>query len=349
MTSSTDEPLPDPPAEPTNRGIRYSFVVPVYNEVDSLDILHGEIIAFARSLDGACEFIYIDDGSGDGSGEKLREIANQDPRVSVLQFRRNSGKSAAYSAAFAEACGDIVFTLDSDLQDDPAELQNLLDEINRGHDLAVGWKIGREVNEPSRALPSCVFNFMKRKLFGLSLHDSNSGSRAMRLELAKSLVLYGGWYRFIPDIAHLNGYRVTEAGVNHRPRRFGRSKFGTARFWSGLVDLFAVRFTTAFVNKPLQFFAPTATVLLASGLTLEVYALARKLSGSIFQRHIAAIVIGILLILVGFQLLSVGLLGELISHNARAKSQKTSGFQKLKYVGQKRDIAERQTSYVHTE
>ncbi len=297
--------------------MRYSVVIPARDEQDSVAELHRELAAVMERLGGDFEVIYVDDGSTDATPERLAAVVRSDPRARLIRFRANYGKSAAYSAGFAAASGEVVLTLDSDLQDDPAEIPNLLAALDEGFDLAVGWKQHRLENEPAKTLPSRVFNFVKRLVFGLRLHDSNSGFRAMRRAVAAALELRGDNYRFIPELAHFAGFRVTERPVAHRRRRFGHSKYGVTRFWTGLLDLVAVGFITRYARKPLHFFGTLGLVPLLAGVGLEAYVLVRKLGGSRFSEHLAALIVGVMLILVGLQLIATGLVGEMVAAGRR--------------------------------
>ncbi|MFO7650742.1 MAG: glycosyltransferase family 2 protein [bacterium] len=302
--------------------MRFSVIIPARDEEDSVAELHAELVAVLERLGGGFEVIYVDDGSVDSTPARLATLA-ADPRVRLIRFRANYGKSAAYSAGFAAARGEVVLTLDSDLQDDPAEIPGLLAALDEGFDLAVGWKQHRLENEPAKTLPSRVFNGIKRLVFGLRLHDSNSGFRAMRRAVAAGLELRGDNYRFIPELAHAAGFRVTERRVAHRRRRFGRSKYGVTRFWTGVLDLVAVSFITRYGRKPLHFFGTLGLVPLLAGAGLEVYVLVRKLSGDLFSEHLAALITGVMLILVGLQLIATGLVGEMVAAGRRGPDYST--------------------------
>ena len=308
----TEDPAPTPVL---------SVVVPAYNEEESLDPLYAEVRDVLDGLGEPWELIFIDDGSSDATVARMFALSDADSRVHVVKFVRNFGKSAAYMAGFAEVRGRIVITLDADLQDDPNEIPRMLERL-RGEswDLIVGWKQGRAGNEPHKALPSKVFNGLIAWMFGLRLHDSNCGFRVMRAEVAQSLDLYGDQYRFIPEFAHVKGFRVTEEGVNHRKRKFGRSKYGPKRFWTGLLDLITVRFITAFADRPLHFFGTFGLIPFTLGGLLEVYVLASKLFlGGTFQGHVGAIIIGVLFLIMGFQCIITGLIGEMLSAQQRAR------------------------------
>jgi dolichol-phosphate mannosyltransferase len=264
------------------------------------------------------EILYLNDGSTDGSDAILDELA-QDPRVRAIHFVRNLGKSSAYMAAFERCKGDIVVTLDADLQDDPHEIPAMVARLEQGFQLVIGWKQGRFENEPLKAFPSKFFNGLLAFLFGLRLHDSNCGFRVMRRAVADSLELHGDLYRFIPQLAAAKGFKVTEQGVKHRKRRFGYSKYGAKRFWTGLLDVLTARFITRYVGRPLHFFGTVGLVPTLVGLGIETYVLASKLAGQTFQEHVAAIVIGAMLIIVGFQCIITGLIGEMLSAQRRER------------------------------
>jgi glycosyltransferase involved in cell wall biosynthesis len=287
-----------------------SVVIPAYNERDSLVELVTELRAVLA--DRAFELILVDDGSNDGGERVMDELARQDARVRVLRLVRNAGKSAAYMVGFAASRGAIVVTLDADLQDDPHEIPAMLDGLQR-HDLVVGWKQGRFENEPLKAAPSKVFNGLLSYAFGLRLHDANCGFRAMRRGVALGLELRGDLYRFIPQLAFSNGFRVGEQPVRHRRRKFGASKYGARRFWTGLLDLLTVRFLTRFTDKPLHFFGTLGLFPFLAGAGIEVYVLACKLAGDTFQEHVAAIIVGALMVIVGFQCIVSGLIGEMLA------------------------------------
>lgn len=298
----------------------YSVIVPILNEAESLEELHRELVAALSALERPFEIIYVDDGSTDDSAAILERLGGELPHISLVRFVRNFGKSAAYMAGFNFARGEIVLTLDGDLQDDPGQIPLLLGKLNEGYDLVIGYKQGRHKNELQKTIPSRVYNFIKNKLFDLDLRDSNSGFRVMRREVAKSLYLYGDRYRFIPELAHYRGFRVGEVGVQHRARRHGVSKYGMTRFWTGLLDLLSVRFLVTFSRKPLHFFGTMGLIPLLLGVGLEFYVLAQKLLGSTFQQHVAAIIIGALLIMVSVQLLATGLVCEMIFGTERRRT-----------------------------
>ncbi len=285
-----------------------SAVVPVYNEVDSLPQLHRELAAVIPSGDRG-EIIYIDDGSDDGSGPALREIADGDSRVKVLTFYRNYGKAAALAAGFKTARGEVVVTLDSDLQDNPAEIPALIVKLMEGWDLVTGWKKVR--HDPlSKRWPSKLFNFVVRLMTGVNIHDSNCGLKVYRSELAKSLEIYGGLHRYIPALSQYKGFRVTEKVVEHRPRLHGRTKYGRARYFHGLMDLLTVLFLGRYFQRPLHFFGVAGMILSGTGMAISLYLVINWFRG-IWIGNRPILFLGMLLIIVGIQLVSIGLVAEM--------------------------------------
>ena len=295
-----------------------SVVIPVYNEEGSLVALHGEIDAvFSNGSLGPVELLFVDDGSKDGSWELIAELARRDPRVSAIRFRRNFGKASALTAGFQAARGDRVFTLDADLQDDPAEIPKFLDRLDHGFDVVSGWKKTR-YDPWHKVYPSRVFNWMVSSLTGCVLHDHNCGFKAYRSEVLAEIGIYGELHRFVPALAHARGFRVGELEVNHRPRRHGHSKYGVARFAKGFLDLLTVTFLSRFRHRPLHVFGGTGLVLLGLGLLGMTY-LAGVWVAGIWQPDYEPIgtrpllSYSIALLVVGVQLFSLGALAELLT------------------------------------
>jgi glycosyltransferase involved in cell wall biosynthesis len=270
--------------------------------------LHEELTA-AVSQSGSYEIIYIDDGCDDGSSTTLKEMADHDPMVKIISFYRNYGKAAALAAGFEAARGDIVVTLDSDLQDDPAEIPAMINLLEEGWDLVSGWKKVRR-DPLNKRIPSKIYNAVVRLFTGVSIHDSNCGLKVYRAEVAKSVEVYGGLHRYIPALAKYKGFRVTEKVVQHRPRQFGKTKYGLARYFHGLLDLFTVLFLGRYFQRPLHFFGFVGLLLLAGGVVVSVYLTVNWFLGvPIGNRPL--FFLGILLIIVGIQFFSLGLLAEL--------------------------------------
>ena len=245
-----------------------SLVIPVYNERESLAALCGEIDAAVKPLNREIEILFVDDGSRDGSWETICELAAKDPRVSGLRFRRNFGKAAALNAGFARAAGEVVMTLDADLQDDPKEIPRFLAEIEKV-DVVSGWKQVR--HDPwHKVFPSRVFNGVVSWLTGVKLHDHNCGFKAYRAGVIREVQLYGELHRFVPVLAAAEGFTTGEIAVQHRARKFGRSKFGARRFLKGLLDLISVWFRTTFGHRPMHAFGTVAVALAVVGVALHV-------------------------------------------------------------------------------
>ena len=297
-----------------------SVVVPLLNEADSLQPLYAELTASLACLPGVntVELIFVDDGSTDGSGHVLAALFEADPRVQIIQFRRNFGKSAALAAGFAAARGAYVATLDADLQDVPGELGKLLAPLQRDEaDLVSGWKTPR--HDPlTKTLPSAIFNRAVRVLTGVQLHDFNSGFKAYRREVLDEIQLYGELHRYIPVLAHFRGFRVAEAPVQHRPRRYGYSKFGAGRFMRGFFDLLTVLFLTQYTRRPLHLFGLIGLLSFGLGFAINAYLAFIKLALDEPLGNRPLLNFGVLLMIVGAQFIVFGLLGEMIAHHARA-------------------------------
>ena len=288
-----------------------SVVLPVHEEVDSLPVLYLELVETLEPLGLDWEMIFVDDGSRDGSVGALRDLHLHDPRVQVIELRRNFGKSAALSAGFACARGDAVVTLDSDLQDIPAEIPRLLAELAVGADLVSGWKYPR--HDPlGKRLPSSLFNAVVRLATGVKLHDFNCGLKAYRIEVLEEVEIYGELHRYIPVLAHFRGFRVTEIKVGHRPRRYGRSKFGSGRFARGFFDLLTVLFLTQYTRRPLHFFGWFGLSALLVGLLINAYLATEWFMGQPIG-HRPLLTLGVLLMIVGAQFMLSGLLAEMIA------------------------------------
>jgi glycosyltransferase involved in cell wall biosynthesis len=305
-----------------------SFVIPVYNERESLATLLDELAGMAASEDlGPFEVLFIDDGSRDGSWRVIQDLAARDARVRAIRFRRNFGKAAALTAGFSRATGEIVFTLDADLQDDPAEVPRFLELLNRGEGLDVisGWK--RTRHDPwHKVLPSRVFNWMVSRLTGTHLHDHNCGFKCYRAEVLREVFIYGELHRFVPVLAGARGFRVGELEVNHRSRKFGRSKYGFSRFFKGFLDLMTVRFLTGFGQRPQHVLGVLGLILLAIGGLGMGYLAAYWIVDHwiLNQDHPIGsrplLTYSTALLVVGTQLVSLGILAELVtSYNLRAE------------------------------
>jgi glycosyltransferase involved in cell wall biosynthesis len=288
-----------------------SIVVPVYNEEASVEQLLEELAQALEPLGIQWETIFVDDGSTDATFAALARLHETQPGVRVIRLRRNFGKSAALASGFAQAVGDVVVTIDGDLQDDPAEIPSLLVKLEEGFDLVSGWKRSRRDPLTRRAL-SRLFNASVRLISGVRLHDMNCGLKAYRAEALRGLPLYGELHRFLPVLAHQRGFRVAEVPVNHRPRMHGHSRYGLERYARGFLDLLTVSFIGRYRHRPLHLFGGLGLALGALGFGLLVYLTVLKIQGeSIGQRPL--LTLGVLLVVVGLQLFSLGLITELIT------------------------------------
>jgi glycosyltransferase involved in cell wall biosynthesis len=287
-----------------------SFVIPLLNEEESLDALHGAICHAGERLPWQYEIIFVDDGSTDGSPTVLQDLYRQDrTHVRVIQFRRNFGKTAAMTAGFARARGEIVVTLDADLQDDPSELPRLLDKLEEGYDMVVGWRARRQ-DPASKTWPSKLFNTTVSTLTGVKLHDFNCGFKVYRHEVVEEVKLYGELHRFVPVLAHWKGYRVAEVPITHHPRKFGESKYGIRRL-AWYVDFLSVLFLTTYLKRPMRLFGLTGSIFAAVGTVTMLYlAGVWLIEGGIGWRPL--LFFGTTALVVGIQLVSVGLLGEML-------------------------------------
>ena len=295
-----------------------SVVVPIYNEERSVALLYEELQAALDPLDDEWEAVYVDDGSTDDSFGALTRLHARANNVRVVRLRRNFGKAAALAAGFAQAQGDVVVTIDGDLQDDPSEIPRLLAKLDEGFDLVTGWKTHRR-DPITRRAPSKIFNWVAGRMSGLRLHDMNCGLKAYREEVVRGLVLYGELHRFIPVLAHERGYRVAELPVNHRPREHGRSRYGVERYLRGFLDLLTVSFMGRYRHRPLHLFGGLGLILGLIGFVVLAYLTVVKLSGhAIGQRPL--LTLGVLLVVVGLQFFSLGLISEMITshHEERA-------------------------------
>jgi glycosyltransferase involved in cell wall biosynthesis len=289
-----------------------SIVVPALNESEALPGLLDEIEQACSALErpGGWEVIVVDDGSTDGTTELIERLARERPWLKGIRLRRNFGKSAALSAGIARSAGSVIVTIDGDGQDDPGEIPALLAELEKGVDLVSGWKRNRR-DPASRRLASRFFNRVTGRLSGLSMHDMNCGFKAYRGECARSLEIYGEMHRFIPVLAAQQGWTVAEVPVNHREREHGRSRFGAERFLRGALDLLTVSFLGRYQYRPLHLFGGVGLSLTLIGVVISLYLTVVKIGGEpIGQRPL--LFLGVLLIVVGVQLLSLGLIGQML-------------------------------------
>jgi glycosyltransferase involved in cell wall biosynthesis len=296
-----------------------SVVVPVHDEERSVALLYEELQAALDPLAEPWEAVFVDDGSRDGTFAALTRLHARATNVRVVRLRRNFGKSAALAAGFGQATGETVVTIDGDLQDDPAEIPRLLAKLEEGFDLVSGWKAKRQ--DPwRRRIPSRLFNWVTGRVSGLRLHDLNCGLKAYRADVVRGLRIYGELHRFLPVLAHYRGYRVAELPVNHRPRQHGRSRYGMERYLRGFLDLLTVSFMGRYRHRPLHLFGGLGLVLGLAGFVLLTYLTILKAAGEAIG-HRPLLTLGVLLVVVGLQFFSLGLISELITSHHEERAQ----------------------------
>ncbi|MFQ6000047.1 MAG: glycosyltransferase family 2 protein [Anaerolineae bacterium] len=294
------------------KNVALSIVIPIYNEEGNIEPLYRETREALEGLGVEYEILAIDDGSSDDSFTILKRLHEEDPRVRVIRFRRNFGQTAAFAAGFDAARGEMVVTLDADLQNDPADIPRLLVKLEEGYDVVSGWRVERRDPFLTRRFPSMVANWLISKITGVRLHDYGCSLKAYRREVVKNIRLYGELHRFIPALASWMGVQVTEVPVNHRPRKFGQTKYGLSRTIKVLLDLLTVRFLLSYSTRPIQIFGLLGFLsFLIGGVFLAYLGFVRV----VLQQPIAdrpLVLLAILLTMVGVQLVTMGLLGELV-------------------------------------
>ncbi len=290
-----------------------SVVIPIFNEEDSIPFLYERLTAALAALNVPYEMIAVDDGSRDRSFALLRERAQRDPRLRVVRFRRNFGQTAAFAAAFESAVGEVVITIDADLQNDPADIGKLLQKVDEGYDVVSGWRIQRQDRWLSRRLPSVLANRLISLTTGVHLHDYGCSLKAYRRDVLQHIQLYGELHRFIPAIASWQGVAVAELPVTHAPRQYGQSKYGIDRTLRVILDLITVRFLLSYATRPMQVFGKLGLWSFAVGLGLGVYLSYVRLweQQAIGDRPL--LLLTVLLIVLGVQFFCMGLLSEMLS------------------------------------
>jgi len=294
-----------------NKNIDISIIVPVYNEKDSLSSLYDELKNNINSKYN-WELIFINDGSEDNSKDIILDLISKFNNIRLVDFYKNHGKSEALNSGFTMSKGKIVITLDADLQDDPKEINRFISKINEGYGLVTGWKKSR-LDPLSKRLPSKIFNFILKLVSGIKIHDFNCGFKAYNSEAIKELNIYGGLHRFIPIIVRNNGFKVSEIIVNHRERKYGKSKYTSSRIFHGFFDFITLLFFNKYLMRPLHFFGIIGTILFLLGFIINLYITINWFNGVwIIPYKNPLFFLGILLLIVGIQFFSIGLIGELI-------------------------------------
>ena len=293
-----------------------SIVLPIYNEVESLPHLLDELVPHLEATGRTFEIVCVDDGSRDGSFEILKQLRQQDKRVQIIRFRRNFGQTAAFAAGFDRAQGDIIITMDADLQNDPADIPKLLDKMDEGYDVVSGWRVERWKEGFStfftRKMPSMTANWLISTSTGVALHDYGCSLKAYRNEVVKNVNLYGDMHRFIPAIASYFGVTVAEVPVKYRSRQFGSSKYGLGRISRVILDLLTVRFLLNYSTRPIQVFGTLGLLASVAGIVTGLYLTFMKLVYGVALADRPLLLLAILLIMIGAQFITMGLLGELM-------------------------------------
>ena len=301
--------------------MKISVVIPVYNEVDSLEQLYNELSEVLSGYN-SYQIIFVDDGSSDGSKKAISKIIDNDTNTKIIQFHRNYGKSAALAEGFKNADGEYIVTMDADLQDDPNEIPNLVKKLEEGFDLVSGWKKDRK-DPLSKRIPSKFFNFITKLFTGVKIHDFNCGLKIYRQSVVKTLEIYGGRHRYIPALAGYKKFKVAEIIVNHRPRLFGETKYGGSRMFHGFFDLISILFLSKYTQSPLYFFGKIGLFTFLAGIGIEIYVLYLKYAlNEPFAKHMALLMLGVLIIVVGIQFFSIGLVGEMIANSNQDKESR---------------------------
>ena len=295
-------------AEPIRK---LSLVLPVYNEVDNIEPLYEALSAAVAKLAVPAEIVLVNDGSRDGSAEKLDALVERDERFVAVHLRRNFGQTAAMAAGFDQATGDVIIALDADLQNDPNDIPLLLGKINEGYDVVSGWRRDRHDKWLTRVLPSKMANWLISKMTGVYLHDYGCSLKAYRREILQDVRLYGEMHRYIPALAYWAGARVGEVVVTHHPRKFGQSKYGLSRTLKVVLDLLTVKFLLAYSTKPIQVFGRWGLLSGGAGFLLALYLSIERLFFGVGLSDRPILLLAVLLMLVGVQLISTGLVAEL--------------------------------------
>ncbi|OGM01748.1 glycosyl transferase family 2 [Candidatus Woesearchaeota archaeon RBG_13_36_6] len=297
--------------------VELSFVIPAYNEEKSIVLLYNKLEQVLKTTRKSYEIIFVDDGSTDSTFDELKKIHRTQSKIKIVRFQRNFGKAAALTAGFEEAQGEIIFTMDADLQDDPEDIPLFLEMVQKGYDLVSGWRVDRKDSIAKRLL-SRLYNWLTSMVVGLKLHDYNCGFKCYKKGLVKSIDVYGELHRYIPALAYWKGYKIGEVTVKHHKRRFGKTKYGLGRVFKGFLDLISIKYIYVYNKRPLHFFGLLGLISFFIGFLASLYLVVLKFRGeSIGDRPM--LMLCVLLIVIGVQFVSLGLLGEMITRQSRQK------------------------------
>ncbi len=291
---------------------KISVVIPVYNEEKSIPELYYELSSVLETLGKPYEIIFVDDGSTDNSFALMDDIHSRNKNIKIIRFRRNFGQSSAILAGFDHAEGDVIITMDADLQNDPTDIPRLLNKINEGYDVVSGWRADRKDPFLSKKLPSKLSNWLARKLTGVNIHDFGCTLKAYRGRTLRNIELYGEMHRYIPALIVRKGFRVTEIKVNHNPRKFGETKYGTLRLFHGFLDLINIRFWNQYSERPLHLFGTIGLMQFLLGFLIGLYLLIVKF---VYYQSIAErplLLLAVLLIILGIQFIIFGFMSDIL-------------------------------------
>ncbi|MFA6073840.1 MAG: glycosyltransferase family 2 protein [Candidatus Woesearchaeota archaeon] len=299
--------------------IDISIVIPAKNEDQSIPLLYKEITKNLVSITKKYEILFINDGSTDNTLEVLKKLRIKDKKVKIISLRGGFGKSIALKTGFENSSGNIVITMDADLQDNPADIKKLLNKLHEGYDIVSGWKKIR--HDPiSKTLPSKIGNALTRMLTGIKIHDLNCGFKAYKRYVLKHIKLYGELYKYIPVLAEKQNYKVGEVVVTHQSRKFGKSKFGWERNIKGFLDMLTIVFITGYLKRPAHFFGTWGLFFLTSGFGIGLYISFLRITTGTIQYRYPLLFLGMLLMIIGVQLISTGLLAEMMVHSTKQAS-----------------------------
>jgi len=325
--------------KPLKQKIKYiSIVIPVFNEEKNIKLLHTELKQVLDDLGKDYEIVFVDDGSTDKTYHLLRQICERDKKVKVVVFRRNFGQTAAISAGFDYAKGEIIVTLDADLQNDPQDIPQLIDKIEDGFDVVSGWRAERKDPFLTRRLPSYISNWLTSLFTGVKLHDYGCTLKAYKKEIAKNIKLYGEMHRFIPALASWIGASICEVKVRHHPRKYGSSKYDFSRINRGFLDLLTVKFLLSFATRPIQIFGKFGLISILLGFICGIALIVMKVVSRVNMTGNPFLYLSILFFLIGGQFLSLGLLGEIISRTYHESQNKSIYFVK-EILGYKKEVS----------
>ena len=306
--------------------VSLSIIIPVFNEAQNLPELFGELMPVLDKLGRSCEVLFVDDGSKDESWRVLQSLQQREVRVRIIRLRKNFGQTAALAAGFDYARGDIIISLDADLQNDPKDIPLLVDRVEAGYDIVSGWRKGRKDRFFSRRLPSIIANWLISRLTGVRLHDYGCTLKAFRKDVIKNVKLYGELHRFIPAIASHMGVAIAEVKVNHRARRYGKSKYSFFRFTRVILDMLTVKFLLSYSTRPLQIFGLLGLVSGVLGFIISLWLSYQRLVLKISVANRPLLLLGVLLMVIGFQFITLGLLAEMMVRAYHESSGKTIYF-----------------------